>query len=183
MKQITSKKCSGSDAGVSGDARGVYGWLKALNRILVEKGVWKKLCALELSALVGLGAAECILRLYASRSCSPLFIERNAPVEMFLQRFRIRPGSIIFESRTNSFGYLDDQEFVVGKTEGKKRIISIADSFAVMSVPCRYHFATKAETDNWEIYNIGVICTDPQEYLYLLKTEAIPLKPDLGYIF
>ncbi|MEM6797065.1 MAG: hypothetical protein AAF725_24035, partial [Acidobacteriota bacterium] len=60
-------------------------------------------------------------------------------------------------------------------------VLSIGDSFSAGIVPHDRHFTTVAEgrLEGVEIYNMGTPGIGLPEYLYLLKTEGLPLRPDL----
>jgi len=148
------------------------------------KSAGKKLLALAIGIVVGLTAAEAALRVYARHSTSPLFINREKRNFNPLRLWRYLPGEIVYESRCNSLGFYDGQEFAIEKTPGVKRVLAISDSFGCVGVPCRYHAFTKAENLNgkakrWEIYNMSISDTGPEDYLYLLKKEALQYNPDL----
>jgi len=123
-----------------------------------------------------------VLRYYVRHSQSSLFIEGKGPA-IYLDAMRYRGGEVIFESRCNSLGYFDEQEFVEEKASGLKRVLVISDSFGCAMVPCRYHAFTKAEKldgegPRWEIFNLSVNAAGPEEYLYLLKSEGLAFNPD-----
>lgn len=63
---------------------------------------------------------------------------------------------------------------------GQRRVLSIGDSFSTGVVPHYHHFTTVAERalPGVELSNLGIPGLGPFEYLHLLRTEGVPLKPD-----
>ena len=155
-----------------------------------KKNIVKKIMALSLATLAGLGAAELALREYAKFSSSPLLMYDTREIQKNeLKKHRNRPNEIVFESKCNSQGYFDDQEFIVAKKSGVRRVIAISDSFGVSRVPIRYHAFTKGESlegkfgnPRWEIYNFSMGGTNPEAYLYILREFALEHNPDLTLI-
>jgi len=150
----------------------------------VFKKMGKKLLVLIISLALALAVAEIILRNYVKHSRSLLFMDEKESSPALLDSLRYRPGEIVWESKCNSKGFFDDQEFVEAKTPGVKRVVALADSFGCAMIPCRYHAFTKAENmdgenPRWEIYNMSINGAGPEEYLYLLKNEALIYNPDL----
>jgi len=153
------------------------------NRKDALKSACKKVITIIISLALALGVGELFLRYYAKHSDSPLLIDRKKRIADFLNSRRYFPYEILFETRCNSEGFFDEQEFVVRKEPGIKRVVAIADSFGCMRIPCAYQTLTKAEkldgeSPCWEIYNMSVNDASPEEYLYLLRKEGLTYKAD-----
>ena len=139
------------------------------------KAAGKRALVFLISTALALAAAELIFRAYEKRSTSALFIDDKDQVgQVNLGRFKYKPHEIVFESRCNSQGYFDDQEFIIAKKLGVRRVVAISDSFGCVRVPVKYHAFTKAEKlegegNRWEIYNLSRNGINNEAYLYILK--------------
>jgi len=127
-----------------------------------------------------------VLRRLEKTSNSLLFIDKKERPYDYLQILRYFPGEVVVESKCNSSGYFDDQEFVEEKKPGLKRVVCISDSMGCAATPCRYHAFTKAENldgrfgdPKWEIYNMSICGINPDGYLYLLASEGLKYNADL----
>lgn len=137
-----------------------------------------ELVAFQLCLLVVLG--EVGLRLLATVTGSPLLVPANAGMVELVESHRYAPGEIRWGFPCNSAGHYDD-EFVPRAERTGKTIATIGDSFSVGTVPHAMHFTTVAESllDGARVYNFGVTGVDPPHYLHMLRTEVLPLDPDL----
>jgi hypothetical protein len=146
----------------------------------------KKLLVLLASLVASIVGAELILRHEEKTSQSLLLMDREERPYDYLKALRYFPGEIVAESKCNSLGYFDDQEFVEERKPGIKRVVSISDSMGCSAgAPCRYHALTKAENldgtfgdRKWEIYNISVCGINPDGYLHLLVREGLQYDAD-----
>ena len=148
------------------------------------RGAGKKILVLVFSVMLALAAAEAAARYYIRHCNVPFLLDRNRRMADFIRLKLYSPSQVIFESRCNSGGYFDEQEFVIERQPGTKRVIAITDSFGATRVPIRYHAFTRAEHPKgepplWEIYNMSVNGLCPKEYLYLLKNEGLRYDGDL----
>jgi hypothetical protein len=127
-------------------------------------------------------AGELTLRAIASGSSSPLFARSSDTMLDFLARYRLRPEQATPGFPVNSQGHVD-VEFGA-REPGVPRAATIGDSFSTGVVPHRYHFTTVAERNlgRGEVCNIGIAGMGLNEYLYLLREEALPLQPDVVVI-
>ena len=125
-------------------------------------------------------AAEAGLRVLAVAVPSPLLARADAGVVERIDANRFAPGKLRWGFPCNSTGHYDD-EFVARRRRDHPTAVMIGDSFSAGVVPHHYHFTTVCERalGGAEIYNMGVIGVGPHEYAHLLRTEALPLQPDL----
>ena len=130
-------------------------------------------------ACLGAVAGELTLRAIASRSSSPLFARSSDTMLDFMARYRLRPEQATPGFPVNSQGHVD-VEFGA-REPGVPRAATIGDSFSTSVVPHRYHFTTVAERNlgRGEVCNLGIAGMGLNEYLYLLREEALPLRPDV----
>ena len=134
-----------------------------------------------LVCLLGIGS-ELALSVAARYSSSRLFARSTDSMLDFMARFRLRPGQASPGFPVNSMGHFD-VEFGA-RTPGIPRAATIGDSFSTSVVPHPYHFTTVAERvlGRGEVCNIGIAGMGLNEYLYLLREEALPLQPDVVVI-
>ena len=134
-----------------------------------------------LVCLLGVGG-ELTLRAVASHSSSPLFARSSESMLDFMARYRLKPSQASPGFPVNSLGHFD-VEFGA-RTPGVPRAATIGDSFSTSVVPHPYHFTTVAERvlGRGEVCNIGIAGMGLNEYLYLLREEALPLQPDVVVI-
>ena len=135
-----------------------------------------------LAACVLALGGELGLRVIAAHSRSPLFARSDEPMLDFMARYRLRPEQASPGFPVNSGGHFD-AEFGA-RTPGVPRAVTIGDSFSTSVVPHRYHFTTVAERvlGRGEVCNVGIAGMGLNEYLYLLREEALPLQPDVVVI-
>ncbi len=102
----------------------------------------------------------------------------SSPAEN-VERYRFPLSNDVWSLHVNSSGE-NDVEFVP-KQEGECLIASISDSYSQSVGGLERHFTSVAERNlpGCQIYNFGVSCIGPREYLYLLKTEVLRVNPDL----
>lgn len=100
---------------------------------------------------------------------------------------RMRPDTYIINSKTNSFGF-NDIERAVEKSQGSTRIAFIGDSFVSGIVPRlkNFTFVIQELADrsgaNIEVLNMGIAGAGPDNYLALLKNDAVLMKVDLACV-
>lgn len=122
---------------------------------------------------------ELTLRLIAHFSSSPLFARSTESTLDFMARYRLRPEQATPGFPVNAQGHFD-AEFGA-RAPGVPRAATIGDSFSTSVVPHHYHFTTVAERvlGRGEVCNLGIAGMGLNEYLYLLREEALPLQPDV----
>jgi hypothetical protein len=100
----------------------------------------------------------------------------------FMARYRLRPEQASPGFPVNSLGHFDVD--FGARTPGVPRAATVGDSFSTSVVPHRYHFTTVAERvlGRGEVCNLGIAGMGLNEYLYLLREEALPLQPDVAVI-
>lgn len=135
------------------------------------------LALLHLCLLIVLG--EAALRLLAFHHPSPLLITASDSTQSIMDRFRFPPGQIRYGFPVNATGHYDAD--FLPKRQGEFLVVCIGDSFSPGTVPHHFHFTTVCERKlpGINCYNMGISGLGPCGYLYLLATEALPLKPDL----
>jgi lysophospholipase L1-like esterase len=136
--------------------------------------------ALDLAAwslLSSLLAVEVGLRLWGALGDPPPWLDLSPdPV-----RYRLDPEREWLGTRPNSHGFYD-QEFAPVKTPGVVRVAALGDSYTVGMVPFRQGYLRRVEAalrGAVEVLNLGVVHTAVPEYEQVLRTEALPLAPDL----
>jgi hypothetical protein len=124
--------------------------------------------------------AEISLRVAAVFLPSPLLVTESTTSQLRRGANRERPGTLHFGFPMNQGGHYDT-EFVPRSASPNRIVVSIGDSFSYGAVPYPFHFTTVAEGElpGVEIYNMGYSGIGPEDYLYLLEHEAVPLEPDL----
>lgn len=129
-------------------------------------------CMIVLGLELGLRGAAIV-------SNNPVLVRADAGVAELLGRFRFPAGYLRFGFPCNSHGHFDEE--FTPKREGVPLMVSIGDSFAAGIVPHHYHYTTALERllPPLRVYNLGLPTIGPAEYLHLLRTEALPLRPDL----
>lgn len=98
--------------------------------------------------------------------------------------FRVRPNVSVAGNNTNSSGFNDvDREKENNKAD--IRIVVIGDSFVFGAVPRENNFvslieelARKAEA-NVEVWNMGIPAAGPENYLHLVKGDAVSANANL----
>ncbi|MGB5300483.1 MAG: hypothetical protein WBN48_17320 [Thiogranum sp.] len=98
--------------------------------------------------------------------------------------YRMRPNvSIRNGLTTNSLGF-NDNEHSMGRREGSIRMAIIGDSFVFGAVPRKENFthilqelADKSSLD-LEVLNMGIPAAEPNNYLALLKKDAVLMNAD-----
>lgn len=125
--------------------------------------------------------AEVSLRGVAAVRPSPLLARVADAPRRFLERFRSKPGEVLFGFPCNAQGYYD-AEFR-RRAEGGRLVVAIGDSFNVGSVPHSWHFTTVCErTLDVPVFNMGAAGVALPEYEIMLVEDALPLDPDVVVI-
>ncbi|HKE00248.1 MAG TPA: SGNH/GDSL hydrolase family protein [Planctomycetota bacterium] len=129
--------------------------------------------------LVFVFASEAGLRLLSKVRPSPLLSRDDLDAQFIIDSFRFHPGQIHNGFVCNSAGYFDDE--FTPKREGRFLAVAIGDSFSSGPVPHEFHFTTIAERllGDGDVDNLGVPGIGPREYLHLLRTEVLALRPDV----
>ncbi len=133
------------------------------------------LCVVALGLELGLRALSSLLD-------NPVLMRADAGVAELIGRFRFPPGTPRFGFPCNSLGHYDEE--FTPKREGVPLVVCIGDSFSAGIVPHYFHYTTALErlVPTLRVYNMGLPSLGPAEYLHLLRTEAMPLRPDLVMI-
>jgi hypothetical protein len=122
--------------------------------------------------------AELSLRILTSFISSPLFARALDRVERNLELHRLPPGTVRYGFPCNEGGHYDTS---FTPRADMPVVVAIGDSYSQGVVPHHFHFTSVCERalEDCAIYNMGIAATGPAEYLHLMKTEALPLDPDL----
>ncbi len=120
--------------------------------------------------------AELGLRLAAALAHPPLLADETG-ARAWLEARRMRPGALHLGFPVNSRGDYDREPPAPGKSP---LVVVIGDSFSTGAVSLPLHFTSVAERElgGVELYNMGAPGIDPPQYLELLRSEALPLRPD-----
>src|SRR6185295_6416669 len=131
-----------------------------------------------LALLLTLVCAEAALRVF--QRIHPTFLLSESSHD----RFRGRPGTMVFGMPLNSGGF-KDIEHPRDKPAGTWRIVALGDSFSFGSVPYQDNYLTLLgrrlgkDTRPVEVINMGVSGAGPQDYLALLLDEGLAYRPDV----
>ena len=138
---------------------------------------WRKPClALCFGIILGLLVLEIGLRV----------ARHFFPIDLYSDANRMggrRPGSLAGGIKLNNFGFRGT-DFVIKRTH-RFRIVALGDSFAFGVVPYQYNYLTLLEQElrseglDAEVLNMGVPSIGPDEYLLMLRHEALMFHPDL----
>lgn len=133
--------------------------------------------ACELAACAFL--AEAGLRLARRAAELPILATAGTNPDAWLRTYRLEPGRFRYGFPVNREGFVDVEPEQAARAEDL--VVSIGDSFSVGVVPHPWHYTRVAEQSflGLEIYNAGVVHSGPREYLRILETSALPLRPDL----
>jgi hypothetical protein len=124
-------------------------------------------------------AAEVSLRAWARVRPTPLLDRGRLEADVWVRDFRFAPGRVHCGFAANRAGFYD-----VDLPEDADRgplVVCIGDSFSAGVVPLPFHFTSVAEEllPGVQVYNVGIPGADPRHYASLLKTDVLPLRPDL----
>jgi len=121
------------------------------------------------------------LRALSAWKPSPVFARIGGAPLQRLEEQREQPGVLRYGFPCNSGGHYDDE--FRPRASGEHMALTIGDSFSYGVVPHAFHFTTVCERLlGIPIDNVGVPCTGPPEYAYLLEHEALPLHPEVVVI-
>ncbi|HET6201499.1 MAG TPA: hypothetical protein VFI25_01710 [Planctomycetota bacterium] len=160
---------------------GAWGWLMlgagrasstpSRAATLARKGV-SSLCLFALLAEVGLRVAGRVVP-------SPLLARTAAGVEARIAAYAFAPRALHFGFPCNARGFYDE-EFLPPERRGRRALAVIGDSFSASVVPHPLHYTTVCERvlGDVELLNVGWPSLGPDEYLWLLEREVLPLRPD-----
>jgi hypothetical protein len=105
----------------------------------------------------------------------PLFSPPNIKAAKRIRDYRLPPGGLHMGFPANGDGFYD-REFQPEKPPGTFRILGLADSFGVESVPYERNFLTLLEgetilpdAETVEVLNLSVDAISPEGYLHLLR--------------
>lgn len=120
---------------------------------------------------------ELALRSWAAYRPTAILSRFDKGPAAYVESFRRRPGSKRWGFPLDSRGYFDNEPGPA--RAGVTRVVAIGDSFNQGSVPHYLHYTTVCERElsGLDVYNMGIPGVGPPEYLYLLRTEALPSKP------
>ncbi|HEV8199619.1 MAG TPA: hypothetical protein VGS03_06335 [Candidatus Polarisedimenticolia bacterium] len=144
-----------------------------------------------MAATPGRRAAEALAVLLITLALAEIglrVLQRVHPTFVLAQpssnRFRGRPGALVFGRPLNSGGF-KDLEHPRDKPPGTYRIVALGDSFAFGAVPYEDNYLTLLERRLGttgrpvEVINMGISGAGPQDYLALLLDEGLAYRPDL----
>lgn len=148
-------------------------------RTRLASRTWSLLDLLAACACVLLVGGELALRALASLRPSPILARGSDESAATIDEHRLDPGSARPGFPVNAGGHHDGP--FDARAARRPLVVTIGDSFSTGIVPHAYHFTTVAEglMPAGEVYNMGVAAIGLREYLRLLRTEALPLRPDL----
>lgn len=131
------------------------------------------------SVVLTLVLCELVLRLYGH--LHPSLLAYNPSRYL---KFKARPGDFSYGFPINSDGF-KDVPFIAAKTRDEYRIAAIGDSFVFSMVPYEGSFCTQIEGEHptVNVMNFGVIGTSPEDYITILKKDAIRFAPDAVIVF
>ncbi len=144
-----------------------------------KKILWGAL-ALLFNIAFGLMAVEIGLHITRHFSKSIVFLDDTLGTEDYIERQRLKPGTILFDIAADERGFSDALKPKKQRKKGEKLVASIGGSFNVIATPLRYHFTSVAEqqTENLEIYCMGIRGIGLQHYPTLIRKDVLPLHPD-----
>ncbi len=93
------------------------------------------------------------------------------------------PGQVWGNVKLNNFGF-KDADFSIKKNH-RVRVVALGDSFAWGIVPREYNYLTLLERSlqsdglDVDVLNMGIPGIGPEEYLYMLRHEALFFHPDI----
>jgi hypothetical protein len=99
--------------------------------------------------------------------------------------FRVRPNVSMAGNRTNSSGFNDIEHEKGEKKKTAIRTVVIGDSFVFGAVPRKENFValmeelSRNEARNVEVWNMGIPAAGPENYLPLIKQDAVSAKADV----
>lgn len=155
-------------------------WLLPRLRFGLSDRALRRIDLVAMNVCLTLVLAELTLRGAAMVWASPLLVTDSTSSQIRRQSERMAPGTDRFSFPINSQGFYDT-EFLPPGERSRPLVVTIGDSFSYGVVPHHFHYTTVAEReyDGAEIYNIGFPGTNPTDYLYHVKEDALPLEPDL----
>ncbi len=114
---------------------------------------------------------------------SPLFTVVQGATTSRLRSHAFSPGQVVLGFPCNSRGFYD-AEFLPRAQRTDQVAAVIGDSFVAGIVPRPWNFTAVAEEhlDSVQVYAFGVPGIGPDQYLYLLENEVLPLQPELVVI-
>jgi len=123
--------------------------------------------------------SELVLRIYSYVHPSILAYNPSR-----YSKFKARPGDLSYGFPINSDGF-KDQPFSKQRSLNEYRVAAIGDSFVFSMVPYEASFCTVLEKRfrNVNVMNFGVIDTKPEDYVTVLRKNALPYAPDSVVVF
>jgi len=99
-------------------------------------------------------------------------------------KFKARPGDFTYGFPINSDGF-KDQQFTAQRSLNEYRVAAIGDSFVFSMVPYDASFCTVLEKriQDVNVMNFGVIGTEPEDYVTVLRNDALRYEPDAVIVF
>ncbi|MHC4887193.1 MAG: alginate O-acetyltransferase AlgX-related protein [Planctomycetota bacterium] len=152
------------------------GWL----REVMNGRLGRVLVLLYVNGLVALIALEVGLRVLGMLSPNPILSPPNLKAEKRIRDHILKPHQVHQGFAANALGFYD-QAFDATTKRGA-RVLACADSFGVETVPYSQNFLTRLETEELEVYNLGVDGISPAGYLYLLEEHFTRFQADYALI-
>lgn len=143
--------------------------LKKIRSVLIQTAI-----IISITLIIG----EVVLRVYDYFKPSFVFYRGSH------DRFRGKPFAEDWHFNLNSHGF-KDHEFVLEKKRDVYRVLGIGDSFSFGVVPYQFNYLTLIESRislknmNIEVYNMGIPCIGPKDYLSLFIEEGLAFQPDM----
>ncbi len=171
------------------DLRPLLGYSLAAWNVLVAVGAqaasWPRALAtlekLLLVAALSLFTTEIALRAWRAAAAPELLATPSLDAGAFVAAYRRAPGRDHSAFPSDEHGYSDRVTAPLGPDE--PWVACIGDSFSVGAVPHHRHYTTLAERElGCEVYNVGVACAGPREYLHMLREHVLPRRPRLVVI-
>jgi hypothetical protein len=137
-----------------------------------------------LGKIIGIGLVSLIVLEVGLRICS--LFPGNTPFYVSDPGvgFRVRPNVSVAGNKTNSQGF-NDIDHEKGTSKNDVRIAVISDSFVFGAVPRKANFVPVIEglaeraSANIEVWNMGIPAAGPENYLHLIKQDAVSTKATL----
>ncbi len=129
------------------------------------------------NAVVALIAIELGLRAWIAFGSPPAWLSSTPDTV----HYRLAPSREYFGTRPNSLGFYDE-EWTAQAAPGVRRVAVLGDSYTVGMVPFADNYVTIADESlgpGIELLNLGIVHTSVPEYVEVLRSEALRLRPEL----
>lgn len=123
---------------------------------------------------------EDFIQAYCDRNSNPEFTFWRDSVSLLLQKDSSLSPLVYYASHPiNADGFRSIP--FQANVKNKKKILLIGDSFTYgfSAVPITYSFYDQLLIKGHLVYNTGITCTDPVQYLTVIQTYITKIKPDI----